>query len=249
MPSKPSTLVPVIDTFIAPPCDEQIEILYQDGCILVINKPSGLLSLSGKNPLNNDSVHYRLAQLFPDVRLLHRLDLGTSGIILLALNKQINAILTKQFQAQTVAKTYQALLLGELDSSVGTINAPIAKDAALFPRLKICFETGKPAITEYQVLDYDSEKQLTRICFKPITGRTHQLRLHSQYIGHAILGCDLYGGLLPGDLFAGLLYDKGIQSQPQNTLSPSRLMLHAQSLSFDHPTTGDRMTIDCPCPF
>jgi tRNA pseudouridine32 synthase/23S rRNA pseudouridine746 synthase len=221
----------VIDTFIAPPCLAQIQILFEDEAILAINKPSGLLSLSGKNPLNFDSVHYRLVQDFADARLLHRLDFGTSGIILVARNKHINGLLTQQFQNRSVTKTYQALLMGKLSAEGGVINAPIAKDAALFPRLKICELEGKSALTEYQVLSYCKQTDLSRVQFTPITGRTHQLRLHSQHIGHPILGCDLYGGIVDG--------------REQAT----RMMLHAQTLAFTHPLTGVEMQIDCPCPF
>jgi tRNA pseudouridine32 synthase / 23S rRNA pseudouridine746 synthase len=227
----PTTTSPVIDTFIAPPCLAQIEILFEDEAILAINKPSGLLSLSGKNPLNLDSVHYRLVQDFSDARLLHRLDFGTSGIILVARNKHINGLLTQQFQHRSVTKTYQALLMGKLSDESGLIDAPIAKDAALFPRLKICELQGKSAITEYQVLSYCEQTDLSRVQFTPITGRTHQLRLHSQHLGHPIWGCDLYGGIVDGRVQA------------------PRLMLHAQSLLFTHPLTGIDMQINCPCPF
>jgi tRNA pseudouridine32 synthase/23S rRNA pseudouridine746 synthase len=126
-----------IDTFVAPPCGEDIRILYQDDSLLLINKPSGLLSLSGKNPLNWDSVHYRLVQQFPSALLLHRLDLGTSGVLVIALNKQIAADFNRQFQARTVVKTYQALLAGGLTDESGQIDLPIAKDPAIFPRLKV----------------------------------------------------------------------------------------------------------------
>ena len=137
----------VIDHFVAPICYEQIEILYQDEFILLVNKPSGLLSLSGKNPLNKDSVHFRLVQQFPTATLLHRLDFGTSGVMLLALNKSANANLTRQFQARTVKKTYMAMLDGHLLSDYGDIDAPIAKDKPNFPLLKICYESGKQALS------------------------------------------------------------------------------------------------------
>ncbi|ABE54302.1 pseudouridine synthase [Shewanella denitrificans OS217] len=227
----PTMTSTAIDTFIAPPCLAQIQILYEDEAILAIDKPSGLLSLSGKNPLNLDSVHYRLVQDFADARLLHRLDFGTSGIILVARNKHINGLLTQQFQNRSVTKTYQALLMGKLSTDSGVIDAPIAKDAALFPRLKICELEGKSAMTEYKVLSYCEQTDLSRVQFTPITGRTHQLRLHSQHLGHPILGCDLYGGIVDG-------------REPV-----SRMMLHAQSLAFTHPLTGGDMQINCPCPF
>jgi tRNA pseudouridine32 synthase/23S rRNA pseudouridine746 synthase len=126
-----------IDTFVAPHCADEIEIVFQDEHFLLINKPSGLLSLSGKNPLNRDSVHYRLVQDYPTATLVHRLDFGTSGIIVVALNKQVNARIGNQFQAGTVAKTYTALLHGLVEKDSGIIDFPIAKDPPNFPLQKI----------------------------------------------------------------------------------------------------------------
>ncbi|MEP4547458.1 MAG: pseudouridine synthase [Saccharospirillum sp.] len=226
---------PQVDPFIAPRCKESIEILYQDESILLINKPSGLLSLSGKHPLNKDSVHFRLVQDFPDARLLHRLDFGTSGIMLVALNKHINGILTRQFQAKTIAKTYTALLLGHVTPEHGTISAPIARGE--FPLQKICEDTGKSATTDYELIGHvqitsETGHQVTcsRVLFKPRTGRTHQLRIHSRELGHPILGCDLYA------------------SDAAYSLA-TRLMLHATSLTFEHPLTGQLMTSRCQSPF
>jgi len=104
------------DTFIAPPCHKQIEVLYEDEHLLLINKPSGLLSLSGKNPLNVDSVYERMLQAYPQMKMVHRLDFGTSGIMILALSKRVNAHLTKQFQFRTIVKQYTATLYGHLDN-------------------------------------------------------------------------------------------------------------------------------------
>ncbi|GGP41089.1 RluA family pseudouridine synthase [Shewanella saliphila] len=216
--------------FIAPPCDGVIEILHQDEHLLLINKPSGLLSLSGKNPLNKDSVHYRLVQDFPTATLLHRLDFGTSGIMLVALNKQVNGLLTQQFQQRTIGKTYTAVLYGDLPNEQGKIDFPIAKDVEHFPLMKICHDTGKPAKSHYQVIARHPQGLSTRVRFSPITGRTHQLRIHSQQIGHPILGCDLY------------------HNQQSQQLAP-RLLLHATSLSFIHPITLEKMNCLCPSPF
>ena len=216
-----------IDTFIAPPCEDQIEILYQDEHLLVINKPSGLLSLSGKNPLNKDSVHYRLVQDFPTATMVHRLDFGTSGVMVIALNKQVNAHLTKQFQARGVTKTYVTTLFGHLAHGSGVIDAPIARGE--FPYQKICAETGKPAQSHYQVLMRntapDTGLQTTKVLFTPKTGRTHQLRIHSKMLGHPIIGCDLYNSVIDD-----------IDTQ---TLS-NRLRLHAKSIEFNHPVSGER---------
>tara|TARA_R110002153_G_scaffold5929_5_gene27370 strand:- start:3820 stop:4485 length:666 start_codon:yes stop_codon:yes gene_type:complete len=219
-----------IDNFVAPVCLEKIEILFEDEYLLVINKPSGLLSLSGKNPLNKDSVHYRLAQQYPDIRLTHRLDLGTSGIMILAKNKEVNANLTKQFQARSVIKRYVSILAGEVKDNEGLIDLPIAKDKLLFPRLKICHQDGKSAQSHYQVTQRWQEPERTSVIFTPLTGRTHQLRIHSQAIGHPILGCDLYGT------------DKTLGMAP-------RLMLHALDITFNHPHSLDRITLLSPSPF
>ena len=219
---------PLTDHFIAPPCHEQIRILHEDQHLLVIDKPTGLLSLSGKNPLNKDSVHYRLVQDYPSASMVHRLDFGTSGVMVVALDKAVNAHLTKQFQARSVIKKYVATLLGQLADDEGDIDAPLAK--AEFPYQKVCVETGKPAQSHYQVLqrleDPASGTSTTRVLFTPLTGRTHQLRVHSREIGHPIIGCDLYG-----------LTIDGVNSQ---TLA-DRLMLHASSLEFEHPVTGERL--------
>lgn len=219
-----------IDTFVAPLCQDDVGILFEDTQILLINKPSGLLSLSGKNPLNKDSVHFRLVQDYPMATMVHRLDFGTSGIMVLALNKVVNAALTKQFQARTVYKTYVAILEGHLACKQGLIDAPIAKDPPNFPRQKICYESGKVALSHYEVKASLINPSRSRVVFTPGTGRTHQLRIHSRELGHPILGCDLYGSV--------------------NSLGmSSRLLLHALKLEFDHPVSGERIRGLCPCPF
>ncbi len=221
---------PQTDPFIAPACRENIAFLYQDESLLLINKPSGLLSLSGKHPLNQDSVHFRLVQDFPTATMIHRLDLGTSGIMVVALNKSANAKICGQFQARTVNKTYTAHLFGHLTQNQGQIDYPIAKDTENFPLQKICYETGKTASTHYRVLERLTKPLVTKVMFTPISGRTHQLRIHSQAINHPILGCDLY-------------------ASDEAFFIASRLMLHATSLDFDHPVSGKRINGYCLCPF
>ncbi|MFK8066816.1 MAG: RluA family pseudouridine synthase [Gammaproteobacteria bacterium] len=218
------------DNFIVSHCEEQIEILFQDQHILLINKPSGLLSLSGKNPLNKDSVHYRLVQQFPTATMVHRLDFGTSGIMVIALSKSVNANLTKQFQDRMVVKTYIGLLDGHLISDQGSIDLPVAKDKLNFPLQKICYVNGKQATSQYEVLERFQNPSSSRVLFTPKTGRTHQLRIHSREIGHPILGCDLYGTERTKDL-------------------SSRLLLHAVTLEFDHPISGEKVMGNCACPF
>ncbi len=225
----------IVDDFIAPVCDDFIEILYQDADILLINKPSGLLSLSGKNPLNWDSVHYRLingqagvSPAFPEAKLPHRLDFGTSGIMVVGLNAIAARHLNRQFQERTIDKRYIALLDGWLADDQGQITAAIAKD--LFPRVKICHSTGKASISEYLVLDRQELPRLSRVQFTPITGCTHQLRIHSLSIGHPILGCDLYNNEHSAQL-------------------AERLLLHASDLYFTHPADDQQRHGQCPCPF
>ncbi len=229
----------IIDTFVAPRCLDEIEILYQDDHLLLINKPAGLLSLSGKNPLNLDSVHHRLVKSFPGCTLIHRLDFGTSGLMVIARNKAINAALCHQFSQRTVTKVYSALLCGHLENNEGVIEAAIAKDPALFPLMSICAIHGKPARSHYQVverfyreLEDGTLLPLTRVQLTPETGRTHQLRIHCQQLGHPILGCDLYGGLLlPG------------------TEHTPRLNLHASELHFVHPVSEERIKARNVSPF
>ncbi len=223
---------PQADPFIVPVCDEEIEVLYQDEHLLLINKPSGLLTLSGKHPLNKDSVHFRLVKNFPTATMVHRLDFGTSGILVVALNKTVNANIGKQFQAQTVNKTYTVILHGDVADDSGCIDKPIAKDN--FPLQKICYETGKPAVSHYEVVERLvgnlGEVMSTRVIFKPASGRTHQLRIHSRELGHPILGCDLY-------------------ATDEAFFMADRLMLHATNIEFNHPVTGEKVYGFSPCPF
>lgn len=160
--------------------------------------------------------------------MVHRLDFGTSGLLLLALNKSANAQLCAQFKARTVVKTYIAMLQGHIRCQQGIIDCPIAKDKENFPYQKICLVSGKSAQSRYELLQYEGEN--SRVAFEPLTGRTHQLRIHSRELGHPILGCDLY-------------HRPGSQNQAP------RLLLHASDLAFDHPVTGARISLHCPCPF
>ncbi|MEI6860035.1 MAG: RluA family pseudouridine synthase [Shewanella sp.] len=236
---------PQVAPFIVTKCLDKINVLFRDEHILVIDKPTGLLSLSGKHPLNIDSVHYRLVQEYPNCTLIHRLDFGTSGIMLLAMNKQITALLCKQFSDRKVSKYYTALLHGSLDSDFGLIDCGIAKDIDNFPLMKLCQDTGKPAQSQFRVLSRyiqavddnfylddirAGDRQVSLVEFEPVTGRTHQLRLHSQHLGHPILGCDLY-------------------ATDEAYFMSSRLMLHASKLCFEHPVSGVRMLIESKSPF
>lgn len=240
---------PLYDPFIAPVCHKSIQVVFEDEYILVINKPSGLLSLSGKNPLNKDSVHYRLVQQYPSATMAHRLDFGTSGVMILALNKTVNGHLTRQFQERTVSKTYTAILRGHIESDEGRIDIPIIKDTNNFPYQKVCYTTGKSALSHYQVMERLHTPCSTRVLFTPHTGRTHQLRIHSQAIGHPILGCDLYGD---NEKDTNERHSKSVDNNNVTVSSlamAERLLLHATTLGFEHPVSGERLVFEVTCPF
>lgn len=237
MPNTGPPVKTIVDDFVAPACKKLVEILFQDDDILLINKPSGLLTLSGKNPLNWDSVHHRLVHgqagatpAFREAKLPHRLDFGTSGIMVVGLNAASAQHLNKQFQARTIQKRYVALLDGWVAEDHGRITAPIAKDKNHFPRVLVCQATGKEAISEFTVLQRLKQPRRSLVQFTPLTGRTHQLRVHSQAIGHPILGCDLY------------------KNERSEQLA-DRLLLHASDLYFEHPIGGEQMHGECSCPF
>jgi tRNA pseudouridine32 synthase/23S rRNA pseudouridine746 synthase len=221
---------PQADPFIVPLCTEEIEVLYRDEYLLLINKPSGLLTLSGKHPLNKDSVHFRLVKDFPTATMIHRLDFGTSGILIVALNKAVNAHIGKQFQDRSVTKSYTAILHGDVAAESGCVDLPIAKDRPNFPLQKICYESGKRAVSNYQVVERLQDPVRTRVTFRPVSGRTHQLRIHSRELGHPILGCDLY-------------------ATDEAFFMADRLMLHASHIEFEHPINGERINGFSPCPF
>lgn len=209
--------------FVLPPCDGQIQVLREELDFLLINKPTRLLSVPGRHPQNRDSVISRLQADYPAVSIVHRLDFDTSGVMVIPLNKPALSHISKQFQARLVSKHYIAVVAGLLEQDEGIIDLPIA--AGEGPRYKICHETGKPSRTEYRVLLRDERKGASRVLLHPITGRSHQLRLHLQALGHPILGCEFYGG--------------------EFATAADRLLLHATDLRFNHPVTGEQVFIVC----
>mgnify|MGYP002712171522 CR=1 FL=1 len=208
--------------FILPRCVGQIQVLVEDPDFLLIDKPTRLLSVPGRHPQNRDSVISRLEADYPGVSIVHRLDFDTSGVMVIPRNKAALSHISKQFQARTVSKHYTAVVAGLMDKDEGVINLPIASDEG--PKYKICAATGKPSITEYKVLARDEANATTRVFLRPITGRSHQLRLHLQAIGHPILGCEFYAG--------------------EFAKAADRLLLHATDLQFVHPVTGAKVFID-----
>jgi len=221
---------PIDELFILPPCEQPLELLHKDPGFLLVSKPSGLLSVPGRHPRNRDSVIARLQADYLQAAIVHRLDVDTSGIMVVPLGKQALSHISRQFQARTVSKSYTALVQGLVKDDQGSIDLPIAADAEHRPKYKICHQTGKPSLTRYQVLARDEQLQQTRLLLHPVTGRSHQLRLHLWAIGHPILGCSFYA---LGD----------------SALLASRLLLHATLLEFIHPYTGEKVRGESPPPF
>ncbi len=218
------------ERYIVPECREAVTELYRDAHILVVNKPPFLLSVPGRAPENRDCVTTRLKRDHPDLRLVHRLDLDTSGVMVFALTRAAQSGLSRAFQQRRVAKAYQAVVQGVVDDEEGCIDLPLCADWPNRPLQKVCFENGKPALTRWRVLEREPARQRTRLRLMPVTGRSHQLRIHCREIGHPILGCDLYA--------------------PPAVLGRSdRLLLHAESLAFNHPVTGLWSEFHSPVPF
>ncbi|KAF7774394.1 tRNA pseudouridine32 synthase / 23S rRNA pseudouridine746 synthase [Pseudoalteromonas citrea] len=212
----------------APPCDPYLDILYQDDFMLVINKPSELLTVPGKDPKHADCVISRVNKVFPTARIVHRLDMATSGVLCLAMSKEAHRFLSIQFQDRLTNKHYIARVDGHVPQLTGSIDLPLICDWPNRPKQMVCHDTGKPSLTHYQVLEHEGSS--TRVKLTPITGRSHQLRVHMLSLGHAILGDRLYA--------------KG-----QALAAADRLQLHAEMLQISHPNTEQLMTFEAPVPF
>ncbi|MCT4665010.1 MAG: RluA family pseudouridine synthase [Flavobacteriales bacterium] len=206
---------------------KKFETIFEDEDLLVINKPAEFLSVPGKNI--SDSVETRLKQKYLNYSgpfLVHRLDMSTSGLLLAAKNKKAHEILQKQFLKKTINKEYIALLDGEIQKQNGFIDLPLRVDLDNRPYQLVCHKHGKNARTQYEVLETKNGK--TKVKLFPITGRTHQLRVHCAHkngLNTPIIGDDLYG------------------------TKRERLCLHAQSISFDHPVTGEKMSFSVKAEF
>jgi tRNA pseudouridine32 synthase/23S rRNA pseudouridine746 synthase len=211
-------------THVTTPCDAEVNIVYEDEHLLVAEKPPFLLSVPGRLKENQDSLLARLQESHPGVSIVHRLDMDTSGLMVLARNKASHRSLSSLFQRREVHKQYTAVVAGHMAESSGSIELPLAKDWPNRPLQKIDFVAGKPSLTHYQVVDRPQARH-TRLLLTPITGRSHQLRLHLRAIGHPILGCDLYGN--------EYAYEQS-----------ERLLLHASKLSFPHPQDLRSMGFD-----
>jgi len=200
-----------------------LDILHQDKDIVVLNKPSGLLSVPGRQDHMKDSLSSRVQAEFSTATVVHRLDMDTSGVMVMALNKAAHRHISKQFEKRSTEKTYLAHLYGVITEDEGEINLPLMLDWPNRPLHIVDHDKGKDALTRWKVLSRaENNENYTKIIFKPVTGRTHQLRVHAQAIGHPILGDSLYAHQEARDM-------------------ADRLLLHASLLTFIHPTHKDIM--------
>ena len=215
-----------MDFAYTPPPDAP-RILHHDHEILVVDKQAGLLSVPGRTEDRADCLIARLRGAFPQVLLVHRLDQDTSGVMVFALTPHAQRHLGQQFEKRQVRKIYVARLHGRLEPKTGTVDLPLIVDWPNRPRQMVDHENGKPAQTDWRVIRADDAE--TRVRLMPVTGRSHQLRVHMLALGHPILGDPLY-------------------AQGKAAAHP-RLMLHAQSLRIRHPDSGVSQTFTAPVPF
>ena len=222
-------LNPMPKTFIyEPPTEPWLTVLHADEDIVVLDKPSGLLSVAGKDPALADCLEARVKARYPGAAMAHRLDKDTSGVLAMALNKKALGHLGQQFEKRKADKSYVARVFGEVAGTRGKVDLPLATDWENKPRQRVDHERGRPSQTEWEVLA--REPAATRLKLVPLTGRTHQLRVHMLALGHPILG----------DAF----YATGAART-----AADRLQLHAERLGFFHPSSGDWVAFTAPLPF
>lgn len=203
-----------------------LTVLWQDSDLLFIDKPAGLLSVPGKT--EPDCVEARLRDTFPEALTVHRLDMATSGVMVFARNKAAQRHLGLQFERRHLEKTYIAIVHGRMAEKSGHIDLPLRADWPNRPLQMVCHEQGRSSQTDWRVLEREDDR--TRVELTPLTGRSHQLRVHLKAIGHPILGDEFY-------------------AQGEALAVSDRLQLHAYRLSLFKPTGGERVTVAAPLPF
>ena len=213
-------------SFVYQPTAEQPRLIHDDDQILVVDKPAGLLSVPGRGEDRADCLIARLRTAFPTVLLVHRLDLDTSGVMVFALTPHAQKHLGQQFERRSVKKSYLARVFGRLEPREGVVDAPLMVDWPNRPR-QIIHPEGRPARTGWRVIRATEAE--TRVRLTPVTGRSHQLRVHMQSLGHPILGDPLYA--------TGAAADH------------PRLMLHAETLRLRHPDSNVTMSFSAEAPF
>lgn len=202
--------------------------VFADDHVLVFDKPAGLLSVPGRLPENKDSLALRVQAVWPDALIVHRLDMATSGLIVMARGAEAHRTLSIAFAERWVEKRYVAVVAGQVAADAGEVDLPLICDWPNRPRQMVDHEVGKPSLTRYRVIERLSDR--TRVALEPVTGRSHQLRVHMMALGHPILGDEFYA------------------PESVRTLSP-RLCLHAEYLAFPHPADGRRVELQAPAEF
>ena len=225
--THPPSLTPPMSDY-TPPTEPYLSVLYSDLNIAVVDKPAGLLSVPGKDEAHWDCLEYRAEKELKDTRIVHRLDMDTSGIMVLARDHFSHKGLGRQFEKRKVEKSYIARVSGVMEQDRGEVDLPLICDWPSRPKQMVCFERGKPAQTSWQVLSRNATSTLVRLT--PRTGRSHQLRVHMLSLGHVILGDRFYA---TGDALS----------------ASDRLMLHAERLRLIHPVNSEWMDFVSPCPF
>lgn len=208
-----------------PPPAGQLPVIFADDWLIVANKPPGLLSVPGRGEDKQDCLATRVQAEFADALIVHRLDMSTSGLLVLARGEAMQRHFFKLFRERQVDKRYLAVVAGQVADDSGEIDLPLICDWPNRPRQKVDFEIGKPSLTRFRVVDRDPQADTTRLALEPVTGRSHQLRVHLAALGHPILGDDLYGGEATG--------------------RAERLLLHALDLAFVHPATQLPVEFHC----
>ena len=204
--------------------------VHVDEACIVVDKPSGLLSVPGRGAHLQDCAAARVQARWPDARVVHRLDMATSGLLLFARGAPAQRKLSDAFAQRAIEKRYVAVVHGAVAPASGEIDLPLLTDWPNRPRQKVDLSDGKPSVTRWRVLGSDPLQHTTRLELTPLTGRSHQLRVHLMALGHPILGDALY-------------------APPEVRASADRLLLHADALAFAHPVGGGWLSFECPAPF
>lgn len=205
-------------------------LVHVDDALIAADKPADLLSVPGRGPENADCLAVRLQAVYADALIVHRLDMATSGLIVFGRGAEVQRVLSIAFAERRVAKTYVAVVDGLLNEDAGEIDLPLIADWPNRPRQMVDSVRGKPSQTRWRVLARDAERGRTRVELEPITGRSHQLRVHLQAIGHPILGDTLY-------------------APPTSAEAAPRLLLHAARLQLLHPIDGRELDLRSAPPF
>lgn len=226
----PLSPLPPLPPAPAPDTTGPPEALYRDADLIALSKPAGLLSVPGRGPDKADCLLTRLRQVHPEALLVHRLDMGTSGLLIFARHLAAQRALSRAFEQRRVHKRYIAVVQGQVVGEYGSIDLPLICDWPRRPRQIVDPRDGRPALTHWQVLARDPLGRHTRLALQPVTGRSHQLRVHLQALGHPILGDELYA------------------ADPQAP-GAARLLLHAERLELPHPGSGETLILEDAAPF